>query len=194
MLGPPSMDSVAAALAASGTSMADEYPTFAAWNVGTGKRAGTGGYKNAKTYPMLTVDVFPDTNEANGIVTGYGSFFYSFDFGEALQLTLEADAARIGARVFPLENGKARIDQIKALPAVVSGPGIVVVSGISGKKNDAPFVLRAMVPMADAGPDAAADGGTTTPPASGCSCTQAGDRGGAWTFVLVALALLRRRR
>ena len=176
MLGPPSMDSVAAALTGAGTSMQEEYPTFAAWNAATGMRAGTGGYKNAKSYPMVKLDAFPDTNEATGIITGYSSFFYSYDFGDSLQLTLQADAVRISARVFPLESGKARIDKLVPLPAVVSGPGVLVVSGISGKKTDAPFTVRAAAPALDAG----TDGGPNPPPMSGgCSCNDANK--GAWS-------------
>jgi MYXO-CTERM domain-containing protein len=194
MVGPPSMDSIANALEAMGTSMAEEYPTFTSWNCGTGKRAGLGGYKNAAKYPMATVGAFPDTNEAMGIITGYSSFFYQYDFGtDTMQLTLEADPVRIGARTFPLENGKARLDELAKLPAVVTGAGILVVSGVSGKKTDAPFTVRAEVPMADAGPDA----GKMPPPpptGTGCSCSHSEQGSGEGWFVALALVFVLRRR
>src|SRR5207249_1582239 len=98
----------------------------------------------------------------------------------------------IGARTFPLENGKARLDMLAKLPAVVSGTGILVVSGISGKKTDAPFTVKAGVPMADAG----ADGSAKPPPmmTGGCSCNAAGPPGGEGSIVLLLLAVLRRRK
>ena len=193
MLGAPSMDAISAALDAAGTSLADQYPTFMAWNAATGSRAGTGGYKSAKTYPTLDLTAFPDTNEVKAIATGFSAFFYSFDFSDPLQLVLEGDPTRVGARAFPLdENGKASLDKLTALPAVFTGPGVVIVTGISSKKTDAPFTLKAITPpVADAG----ADAGTTPPPpmSGGCSCNQSSATG-APSAILLALALLRKRR
>jgi MYXO-CTERM domain-containing protein len=195
MVGPPSMDSIANALEAMGTSMAEEYPTFTSWNCGTGKRAGTGGYKNAAKYPMAMIGTFPDTNEATGIITGYSSFFYAYDFGaDTYQVTLEGDPIRISGRTFPLENGKARLDQLAKFPALVTGAGIFVVSGVSGKKTDAPFTLRAAVPMADAG----VDSGTMPPPpppmSSGCSCSHARASSDGWPIAFALVFVLRRGR
>ncbi len=192
-LGPPSMAAIGAALPALKSSLADAYPTFVAWNAATGARAGTGGYPEAKTYPEVTLTPFPAAGSVSDIGTGYSAFFYSFDFGATPQtLTLTGDATRLGARTFPLVGGKAALDQIATLPATVTGPGIVVVAGISAKKSDAPFTLTAAPPgAADAGaPDAG-----TPPPApsqsSGCAIGE-GPTDGArtWAILLLGAALL----
>jgi MYXO-CTERM domain-containing protein len=197
-LGPPSMHAIDVGLGSLGSSLTDAYPTFVAWNAATGARAGTGGYMNAKTYPEATLTPFPASNSVSDIGTGYASFLYSFNFGTTTEvLTLSADATRLGARTFPLVNGKARIDQITTLPATVTGTGVVVVAGISAKKSDAPFTLTAGPPMPDAGaPDAAAmtdagtDAGSEPPPTakSGCGCEAArGSSGGPWALAMALL-------
>ncbi len=175
-LGPPSMGSIDAALPAFGSSIADAYPTFVAWNAATGSRAGMGGYAEAATYPEATLTPFPAENKVSDLGAGYASFFYSYDFGSSsMALTLSADATRLGARTFPLENGKARIDQIQDLPATVSGAGVIVVAGISAKKSDAPFTLTATA--ADMGTTSATSstGASMKPSTSGgCSCAVPG--------------------
>jgi hypothetical protein len=198
-LGPPSMHAIDVGLGSLGSSLADEYPTFVAWNAATGARAGTGGYMNAKAYPKATLTPFPASNSVSDIGTGYASFLYSFDFGTTAEvLALSADATRLGARTFPLVSGKARIDHITTLPATVTGAGVVVVAGISAKKTDAPFTLTATAPMPDAGaPDAApmADAGPVdhepppTPAKSGCGCEVArASSGAAWAVAMAVLA------
>jgi MYXO-CTERM domain-containing protein len=210
-LGSPSMHAIDVGLGSLGSSLADAYPTFVAWNAATGTRAGTGGYMNAKTYPKATLTPFPASNSVSDIGTGYASFLYSFNFGTTTEvLTLTADATRLGARTFPLVSGKARIDQITTLPATVTGTGVVVVAGISAKKTDAPFTLTAAPPMVDAGaPDAAvtdagADAGTDAgseppvPAKSGCGCEVArASSGGPWALAMALLGsagIMRGRR
>ena len=58
---------IGAALPALQSSLADAYPTFAAWNAGTGARAGTSGYTNAKTYPEVKLTPFPATGSVSDI-------------------------------------------------------------------------------------------------------------------------------
>lgn len=196
--GPTSMNAIATALQAQNTTLADEYPTFAAWNAGCGKRAGTAGYPDAKKYPTSPVQTFPDTGEASGVLTGFGMAYYAYDFGaDTVQLTLDADTTRVGARAFPLDaSGKAQIDQVAALPALVTGAGVLAIAGVTAKKADAPWTVRAGAPPAG---DAGADAGTNPPPkGGGCSVTPDVTRASvpAWASplgVALALALLRRR-
>ncbi len=187
-LGPPSMAAIGAALPALGSSLADAYPTFAAWNAGTGARAGMDGYGNAKSYPEVALTPFPAAGTVSDIATGYSVFFYSYDFGAATQaLTLSADASRLGARTFPLVGGQAALNQLATLPATVTGAGVLVVAGISSKKSDAPFTLTAAPPMpADAG---APDAGMAPPASSqgsGCAIGEAPTEG-AWTAAILLL-------
>jgi len=201
MLGAPSMAAIDASLPAFNSSLADAYPTFVAWNAGTGTRAGMGGYANASTYPEATLTPFPASNTVSDIATGYSAFFYSYDFGATTQtLTLTGDATRVGARTFPLAGGKARLDQIANLPATVTGTGVVVVAGISAKKSDAPFKLTAGPPMGAGGAGSTGAstgaGGSGGGKAGGCSCSTAPDPSTpAWLagMGLIAVRCLRRR-
>ena len=104
-LGPPSMAAIGASLPALGSSLADAYPTFAAWNAGTGARAGTGGYTDAAAYPMVTLTPFPAAGTVSDIVTGYSVFFYSYDFGATTQ-TLTPRRGRDAARGADLPAGR----------------------------------------------------------------------------------------
>lgn len=197
-LGAPSMQAIDAALGGLGTSLADAYPTFVAWNAATGSRAGTGGYAEAKSYPQVTLTPFPSSGSVSDIATGYSAFFYSYDFGSDTQvLTLSGDATRLAARTFPLAGGKASLDRLSSLPATVTGAGVVVVAGISSKKSDAPFTLTAAPPstMNDGG----APGGEPSPgptKSGGCSLhAGSGTRDGAAAAALALLgAVLRRAR
>lgn len=193
-LGPPSMHAIDMALPAFGSSLADAFPTFASWNAGTGTRAGTGGYANAKTYPMVTLTPLPDGG-TSGIVTGFSVFYYSYDFGGTpTQLTIQADGTRVGARTFPLVSGKAQLDQLTALPATTSGAGVLVVAGISSKKSDAPFTITAATPPVDM-PDAGAPPPPppTTTTTGGCSVDEHSPGASLWLFALVLGGLARRR-
>lgn len=189
--GPTSMNAVDRALMAANASIAAEYPTFAAWNAACGKRAGKGGYPDAKLYPTSPVVAFPDAGEASGVLTGFGMAYFSYDFGaDKQQLTMEADPTRLGARVFPLDaSGKADLSQMTELPAIVTGPGILVVAGITAKKADAPFTVRVGAPPIP-GADAGADGGTAAPKGGGCAVSPAPSASLAGWALLAPLAIL----
>lgn len=174
-----------------GASLADEYGLFAAWNAGTGKRTGTGGYPDAAKYPTAALAPFPDgaPAEASGITAGFSARYLQLADPAARTLTLEADAARLGALVVPLENGKARVDKVAKLPATVAGDAIVVLAGRASKKTDVPWTLRASAPVdpgADAGPTP-----TETDSGSGCAvATSAPATGAASGRLFAALAAL----
>ena len=100
---------------------------------------------------------------------------------------MTTDATRNAGTLLPLEGGVARLDETAALPATIAAEAIVVVSGTSADKTDAPFTvsLAAVPPM-------------TNPKHGGCSVTPGAAAPGAAASGLFALAALvagaRRRR
>jgi len=194
-MGPPSMTAIDGALQNAGTSMVAEFPTFAAWNLATGSRAGSGGYKNAANYPIVkNIPAFPDAGAASGVATGFSVFYWTYDFGaDAKQLTLDGDATRVGARVVPMNGSMADVTKIAELPALVSGPGILVVAGVSTKKSDAPFDVKVgPPPVADAGADGGApkkNGGCDVSPSEDSEASA-----NSWVAALMLSMLSIRRR
>ncbi len=171
------MDSAEVALAAKKSSVGDEFVLFSAWNAATGSRAGTGGYGKAAAYPEVKMaNEFPDgvPAQVDAITAGFSARYYLARDPSPRKITLTADEARLSGMAVPLEGGKARIDQAKVLPTVVTGDAILVLGGRSWKKTDGPFTLAAEAPAAesdagtDAGPPAATPGEGGK---SGCSCT-----------------------
>jgi len=129
------------------TSTAAEYPLFSAWNAATGTRAGTGGYTDAATYPMVTVAELGAS--ASGTTSGFASYFYHVSATTPGGVTLDQPTPRNRGILVPLDGGVARLDRLAALPANLVGDGIVVVSGASDDKSDAPFTvtLGPAIPM-----------------------------------------------
>lgn len=135
-----------------GSSMQSEFPQFAAWNAGTGSRRGTGGYALAADYPEVPVSEL--TNDgAQGISSGLASFYFTVRTDRALRFSLTTDASRNAGRLVPFENGAARLDRLRPLPAELDGEGMIVVSGITTSKTDAPFTLDITSPSASAPPE-----------------------------------------
>jgi len=183
-------------LQARGSTLAQEFLQFAAYNAATGERAVSGeGYAAAADYPMVDLTPFAVSQGAglNEIASGLGAFYYSVQSAEPLQLSLDAEPDRVRALLVPLSSGKAQLGDAQPLPATLEGDGIVVVAGQSLARTDAPFTLEA---------------GSTEPPkpnddedlgSSGCSVgprTPAGASGlGALVgFVVSLLGLVRRSR
>lgn len=136
-----------AVLLAMQSSIADEFPLFAAWNAATGARAGNGGYLNASDYPEVDVSELTSAG-AQAITSGLASFYYHAQAPMPLQLTLETDSTRNRALLVPFVDGLPQVDQVTPLPAELNGEGIVVVSGITTSKKDAPFTLSLSAPSA----------------------------------------------
>jgi hypothetical protein len=67
--GGPALAATDRVLTSKGSSLADELALFAAWNLATGDRAGTGGYADAATYPQVKLGVLG----SDASVTGAGS-------------------------------------------------------------------------------------------------------------------------
>jgi hypothetical protein len=122
------------------TSMAIDSPQFAAWNAATGTRAGIAGYTSAAQYPMVSISEL-EGSSASGVTSGFSSFYFHVKGDTPSQLTIRADAARNAGQLVPMVSGVARVDQAVALPADFSGEGIVVVSGITSLRTDAPFTV-----------------------------------------------------
>jgi hypothetical protein len=138
--GEPTLTATDAVLRAMQSSLADEFPLFAAWNAATGARAGSAGYSNALDYPEVAVAELGNPN-SKAITSGLGSFYFHARTDAPMQVLLDTDDTRNRGLLLPLEDGRARVDQVAALPAELNGEGIVIVSGITTSKKDAPFTV-----------------------------------------------------
>jgi len=127
-------------LHAIGSSLADEFPLFAAWNSATGRRTGTGGYLNAVDYPEVELGELA-TSGSQAITSGLASFYYHAQTEMPTQVSIDTDSSRNRGLLVPFEDGLPRVDRLLPLPAELNGEGIVVVSGITTSKKDAPFKI-----------------------------------------------------
>lgn len=176
--GGKALDATDVALQAQQSSLAGAYPQFAAWNAATGARAGTGGYENAAHYPLIDLTELSSSG-TQGTTSGLASFYYHVKTDAKMQVALRTDAARNTGMLVPLADGVAHVDEAVALPAELWGEGIVIVSGITTNKSDAPFIVT-LAPSADAG---------------GCALANRSGSTGSWSLLLfAALALLPLRR
>jgi len=195
--GGPALAAADSALKLESSSLAAEVPLFAAWNAATGARAAAGGYPNAASYPVVSVADLP-AGGAQGITSGLASYFFHAKVDAPVTVSLDTNASRNAGLLLPLADGKARIDGALPLPARLDGEGIVVVSGITSDKTDAPFAVS-LAPIADAGADAAPPASTTGAPSSGssggCAVSRRGSRVRPFDLApIVALGLLVLRR
>jgi hypothetical protein len=191
----PATDAV---LAKKGSSLAQAFPMFAAWNAATGKLPSTGGYPDAAKYPGINIEKLSEGVE--GITSGLSYFAYRGKLEDKWEIALETDATRNAGVVVPIEDGVARIDRAKRLPADAEGEVLVVVAGVTTKKTDAKYVILFQEP----GTSSTTPGGTAPPPSSGggddgCSAAPGAVhptslRGVLAGAVAVALAALRARR
>lgn len=129
-----------------GTSLAQEFLQFAAYNAATGERAQPGaGYRAAADYPLVELTPFAVSPGAtlDEIASGLGAFYYSVQSSSPLELSLTAAPERVAALLLPLSDGQALLSEATTLPAILEGEGIVVVAGQSLSRTDAPFTLGA---------------------------------------------------
>ncbi len=174
---------------ARGKDLATAYGLFAQWNLATGSLANGVGYASAAKYPTPTIrDADPVPFRLDVVSAGLSSRYYRVQ-GPA-KLTLETDPARNQAFVVPVIEGKPDLQKGAALPARLEGEGIVIVTGRSPLKTDAPFMLVAEVPTAEAPPDPPAN----TPASSGCSVPGPLGAQGSVGLLLAPLALALRSR
>jgi hypothetical protein len=138
-----------AVLQARGSSLAAAHLRFATMNVGTGERAPIGsGYEAAESYPMLEVTALPVAPGASlsEVGAGLGSFYYAVESETPLELSLDADPARVAAVLVRLEEGRAQVDEAAPLPATLEGSAVLIVAGQSLARTDAPFTVQASAP------------------------------------------------
>jgi hypothetical protein len=174
------------------SSVAQELPLFSAWNAATGERAGVGGYAEAPNYPLVALTELAPTG-VTAITSDFGTFFYHAQVTSPMQLSIATDATRNSALFMPMADGRARVDLTAPLPAVVSGEGIVVVSGITTKKTDAPFTLSFAAPPAVSAPrEANGSGGCAVSTRGSGSLGSLGSLG--WLTGIIGLINVRRRR
>jgi hypothetical protein len=148
-------------LQARGSSLADEFLRFAAYNAATGERASVGaGYAAAADYPLVELTPFPAApgETLQEIASGLGAFYYSVESASPVALSLEAEPDRVAGLLLPLVDGRAELAEAAPLPATLEGAGIVVVAGQSLARTDAPFTLQAAAPPQKAGADLGSSG------------------------------------
>lgn len=177
-----------AALTARGSSLADEFLRFAAFNAATGARAQPSpseGYAGAADYPEVPLVTLPSDSPTD-TASGLGAYYYAVPAGSA-PLQLDADPTRVGALLVPLHEGKADLASAQPLPAQTAGEAILVVASRTLSRTDSPFTVTTT---------AAAVGGEAGPDSSGCSVPAApGDLRGSFGAALLSLfGGLRRRR
>src|SRR5262249_40541538 len=146
---------------------AEEYPRFAAWNAATGERAGTGGYPDAALYPLVPAAELTAGALVKGVTSGFSSYYYRARSDGPATIELDTDADRNAGTLVPFDGSSLRLDRMKPLPAALEGEAIVVVSGTTPKKTDAPFTLS-LTPALDGGADASPE---ESRPASGGGCS-----------------------
>jgi MYXO-CTERM domain-containing protein len=175
------------ALRAHQSSLAIEFSLFSAWNAAAGATAAVGGYSDGARYPSVSTVPLPAEGAVDGITSGLASFFYSARFATRRAVSLATDAARNTGTVVPIADGRVRVDRIQLLSVGESvetnGDAIVIVSGITTNKTDAPFTI-VVSPAAESMPDGD----------PGCACAAAPSSASANVVWLLALALGRARR
>jgi hypothetical protein len=148
-------------------------------------------------YPLVPVQALDAMQPelVRDVASGMGAFYYSVTADPALQLSLDADPARVAGLWLPLTDGKPQLSDAKPLPATAEGEGIVVVAGQSLSRTNAPFVLNGQVPSASAG---RAGSDADSPSSSGCSFGRnlgqnLPPAGAALPFVVILLSRCRAR-
>ena len=171
-VGGASLASTDSVLAEEQSSLAEEFALFSTWNAATGSRAGRGGYENAANYPLVPLKPL-GSSPIRGVTSGLASFYYHAKLGTPARVSLETNSKRNTATLVPLLDGVARLDRATSLPAELTAEGIVVVSGITSSKTDAPFTLS-LTPLADGG-----SGGDSETDAGGAAAAGAAEAAGA---------------
>ncbi|MEA2753549.1 MAG: hypothetical protein QOI41_7692, partial [Myxococcales bacterium] len=126
--GTKSIAAADAVLMTKGSSIAEDYPLFGAWNTATKALAGTGGYPDAAKYPGVKVAALADG--VNAITSGLGYFSYRATLEAEASISLDTDATRNAGVAVPIDGGKPDLSRAVKLPAnVAAGDVLVVVAG-----------------------------------------------------------------
>ena len=198
--GGPVLDATARLLESRQTTLGAAFLDFVTWNVATGRRAGDGGYPDAKAYPEVPVVPLVSGSTA---LSGLAARYYRVSTDVPQGLRIDADGARVGARFVPIDGRVAKLSLARSLPTNVDGDGILVVAGLTTSKADAPFAVRLGEPIPSPVPEPPP---RETPPAEpatpiashGDGCTLHTSTNGPDAFTLLApitlLAARARRR
>jgi hypothetical protein len=183
-------------LQARGTSLAQEFLQFAAYNVATGGQAEPGaGYSAAADYPLVPLTPFGVSEGAtlDEVASGLGAFYYLAQSSSPIELSLAAEPGRVAALLVPVRSARALISEAMPLPTTLQGVGIVVVAGQSLSRTDAPFTLSAGTPKPPEpeGDDDLGESGCSTAPRTHWKAPSLGALLG---FVVSLLGLARRFR
>jgi hypothetical protein len=173
--GTKSLIATDAFLTSKGSSLAEDYPLFGAWNTATKTLAGTGGYPDAAKYPGVKLAALAEG--ATGITSGLSYYSYRATLDALSKVSVETDATRNAAVGVPVVAGKPDLTKAVKLPANLEGDVLVVVAGITTKKTDAPFTIHVGPP----GPDASSSGGTSGADGGTGAGSGGGDSGGCAT-------------
>ncbi len=200
-----STDSMDTVLGAQGSSLGQEFATFAVWNTATGARAPEGvGYPDAAKYPQVkpeAIDTALLPATVSDLTASLSVHYYLLDEGPNRRVDIQTDSARNSALLVPLVGGKAMIGDASPLPADTAGAAIVVVAGTTPQKSDAPYTLTvSLAPeTSDGGVGGSAGSGGGSGASSdpgdsgGCGCRTSGQRSHVvWSLLLVAVVLARR--
>lgn len=172
------------------STLPDEFLRFAAYNAATAERAPeSGGYERAASYPPVEPTPFAAVPgaELGETAAGLNAFYYSVTAASSARLQLAPSSARVAALLLPLVDGRVELSEQRMLPATLAGHGIVVVTGQSLERTDAPFLLQATDPGTTAGGE---------PEASGCALSRRGGfaRSSAYGAAIASMLLLGARR
>jgi hypothetical protein len=189
-----------AILMGKGSSIAEDYPLFGAWNAATKTLAGTGGYPDAAKYPGVKIEKLADG--AAGITSGLSYFAYRTTLDAPSKISVETDATRNAGIAVPIAGGKPDLGRAAKLPANMEGDVLVVVAGITSKKTDAPFTVHIGAADPAIAPDAGAPTSSSGGGGGGGGCTTTRSREGAHArdafaalaAMLAGLVVARRRR
>ena len=112
--GTKSLAATDAVLMGKGSSIAEDYPLFGAWNTATKTLAGTGGYPDAAKYPGVKLATLAEG--ATGITSGLSYYSYRATLDAPSKVSVETDATRNAAVGVPIVGGQARPDEGREAP------------------------------------------------------------------------------
>jgi hypothetical protein len=191
------LDATDVVLKAEGSDLPSAFAKFALLNAATGSRAPrSGGYDDAADYPeaLITEELEVESGDSlEDIMSGFGTFYYQLHAESPVELELDADPARVTATLLPLVQGRAELDAAEPLPAKLDGDAIVVVTGQSQARTDAPFTLHVQ-----GLPSGGSDGGGDATKSSSCALGRPAGHSGlatsVWLGIVVSLVLRSRSR
>ena len=127
-----------------GSSLDAAFSDFATWNAATGARAGSTGYADASRYPEVTLEELPFAapSKTVGALAGLSARYFHFPAGGRRHLEVTGDTDRVSAKLVPLFENRARLNEVEELPLEASDAAILVLSGRATDHRDVFFTIR----------------------------------------------------